>query len=241
MIFRSGNMEIYEMTYEGILFKIKADEEKKVFKKSNIEKGPGYVIDSFNLHPAALKRIKLKRWAKKRQYRRTWMTTTRLICLPTTWTVMQRRPRRPKLQPKRKKTQCWTKWVKLESGRYKFETCHTKVSWEFKWKTDDAELHGPHTSQKMLDWQVGNFSFGFVSTLHFFRWVICHLDLSRFHILFSFRSLASSMLAFLSEKLGLRSSGIPRGLTLSSMSSSTHLTSWMWSLLLCWEKNWFKI
>ena len=28
--FRSGNMEIYEMTYEGILFKIKAEEEKKV-------------------------------------------------------------------------------------------------------------------------------------------------------------------------------------------------------------------
>ena len=37
------------------------------------------------------------------------------------------------------------------------------MSWEFKWKTDDAELHGPHTSQKMLDWQVGNLSFGFVS------------------------------------------------------------------------------
>ena len=95
------------------------------------------------------------------------MTTTRLICLPTTWTVMQRRPRRPK----RKKTQCWTKWVKLESGRYKFETCHTKVSWEFKWKTDDAELHGPHTSQKMLDWQVGNLSFGFVSIFLFFSGV----------------------------------------------------------------------
>ena len=28
--FRSGNMEIYEMTYEEILFKIKAEEEKKV-------------------------------------------------------------------------------------------------------------------------------------------------------------------------------------------------------------------
>ena len=37
------------------------------------------------------------------------------------------------------------------------------MSWEFKWKTDDAELHGPHTSQKMLDWQVGNLLFGFVS------------------------------------------------------------------------------
>ena len=33
--------------------------------------------------------------------------------------------------------------------------CYLKVNWEFKWKTEDAELHGPHTSQKMLDWQVG--------------------------------------------------------------------------------------
>merc|ERR1712228_887706 len=33
---RSGNMEIYEMTYEGILFKIKAEEEKKVGKKAAI-------------------------------------------------------------------------------------------------------------------------------------------------------------------------------------------------------------
>ena len=28
------------------------------------------------------------------------------------------------------------------------------MSWEFKWKSEDVELHGPHTSQKMLDWQV---------------------------------------------------------------------------------------
>merc|ERR1712130_291388 len=33
---RSGNMEIYEMTYEGIVFKIKAEEEKKVGKKAAI-------------------------------------------------------------------------------------------------------------------------------------------------------------------------------------------------------------
>merc|ERR1712059_32680 len=33
---RSGNMEIYEETYEGILFKIKADEEKKIKPKTAI-------------------------------------------------------------------------------------------------------------------------------------------------------------------------------------------------------------
>ena len=42
------------------------------------------------------------------------------------------------------------------------------MSWEFKWKTDDAELHGPHSSQKMLDWQVGNLSFVSIVQLHFF-------------------------------------------------------------------------
>jgi len=31
------------------------------------------------------------------------------------------------------------------------------VSWEFKWKSEDVELHGPHTSQKMLDWQESGF------------------------------------------------------------------------------------
>merc|ERR1712032_1035797 len=75
---RSGNMEIYEMTYEGILFKIKAEEEKKVDKKAPIEETKDPVL--------------------------------------------------------------------LDD-----------VSWEFKWKTEDAELHGPHTSQKMLDWQESGF------------------------------------------------------------------------------------
>ena len=31
-------MEIYEMTYEGILFRIKAEEEKKVFCLSDLKK-----------------------------------------------------------------------------------------------------------------------------------------------------------------------------------------------------------
>ena len=31
-------MEIYEMTYEGILFKIKAEEEKKVLSLSDLKK-----------------------------------------------------------------------------------------------------------------------------------------------------------------------------------------------------------
>ena len=30
------------------------------------------------------------------------------------------------------------------------------VMWEYKWEnTDEAELHGPFTSQQMLDWVIG--------------------------------------------------------------------------------------
>merc|ERR1719367_1015418 len=35
------------------------------------------------------------------------------------------------------------------------------VMWEFKWKEEDTEVHGPHSSQSMLDWQEsGYFSDG---------------------------------------------------------------------------------
>lgn len=30
------------------------------------------------------------------------------------------------------------------------------IKWEFRWENkDDAEIHGPHTSEEMLKWQVG--------------------------------------------------------------------------------------
>jgi len=36
-----------------------------------------------------------------------------------------------------------------------------EVQWEFKWKAEDEEVHGPHGSQAMLDWQLeGYFSAG---------------------------------------------------------------------------------
>merc|ERR1712032_849583 len=88
---RSGNMEIYEMTYEGILFKIKAEEEKKVGKKAAI---PDNVDDDDALDMFA---------------------------------------------------------DNLDGDAKKMEK---KAPIE---ETKDAELHGPHTSQKMLDWQESGF------------------------------------------------------------------------------------
>ena len=46
---RSGNMEIYEMTYEGILFKIKAEEEKKVCTMTRIIKFYNFCANWVNL------------------------------------------------------------------------------------------------------------------------------------------------------------------------------------------------
>lgn len=32
-----------------------------------------------------------------------------------------------------------------------------EVLWEYKWKEDDSELHGPFNSSQMLEWQEGGF------------------------------------------------------------------------------------
>jgi len=103
---RSGNMEIYEMTYEGILFKIKAEEEKKVGKKATV---PDNVDDDDALDMFA-----------------------------------------ENLDGDKKKEE-------VAAAPVKEDPVLDDVSWEFKWKSEDVELHGPHTSQKMLDWQESGF------------------------------------------------------------------------------------
>ena len=91
------------------------------------------------------------------------------------------------------------------------------MSWEFKWKSEDVELHGPHTSQKMLDWQVEelidgpNLIYILIPFLPFNGLLIFVLSLRR--------SLASLTRGFSSEKLAQRNSGIQRGLILSFMFS----------------------
>jgi len=99
---RSGNMEIYEETYEGILFKIKTEEEKKVGPKTSIPEGIDE-DDAMDMFADSLddKSEKIPKQGKK-----------------------------PELD---------------------------EVMWEFKWKVDDPELHGPHPSQTMLDWQEGGY------------------------------------------------------------------------------------
>ena len=48
-------MEIYEMTYEGILFKIKAEEEKKVFQKVISKKDQAILLTPFQYSSCDIK------------------------------------------------------------------------------------------------------------------------------------------------------------------------------------------
>ena len=105
---RSGNMEIYEETYEGILFKIKSEEEKKVGPKTSIPEGVNE-DDALDMFADSLD----------------------------------------------------DKSEKVAEETKKSDPVLDEVMWEFKWKADDSELHGPHNSQAMLDWQEeGYFSAG---------------------------------------------------------------------------------
>ena len=101
---RSGNMEIYEETYEGILFKIKTEEEKKVGAKTSIPEGVDE-DDALDMFADSL-------------------------------------DDKSEIPPKKDE---------------KPAAVLDEVMWEFKWKADDSELHGPHSSQTMLDWQEGGY------------------------------------------------------------------------------------
>lgn len=113
---RSGNMEIYEETYESIMHKIKSEEEKKVGPKTSIPDGMEDE-DALDMFADSLD-DKSKEAAKKDE------------------------PPAAKADPKS-------------------ELLSDDVQWEFKWKEEDTEVHGPHSSQSMMDWQEsGYFSDG---------------------------------------------------------------------------------
>ena len=109
---RSGNMEIYEETFESITHKIKVEEEKKVGPKTNIPDG----VDDDDALDMFADSLDDKSQAKA-----------------------------PDAEP----------------SKPAVSLLEEEVMWEFKWKEEDEEVHGPHSSQSMLDWQEsGYFSDG---------------------------------------------------------------------------------
>jgi len=118
---RSGNMEIYEETYESIMHKVKTEEEKKLGPKTAI---PDDVDDDDALDMFA-----------------------------------------DSLDDNSEKPKSKTEAVKEPDNDTSAKTSGADLSddvqWEFKWKESDTEVHGPHSSQSMLDWQEsGYFSDG---------------------------------------------------------------------------------
>ena len=109
---RSGNMEIYEETFESITHKIRVEEEKKVGPKTNIPDG----VDDDDALDMFADSLDDKSQAKA-----------------------------PDAEP----------------SKPAVSLLEEEVMWEFKWKEEDEEVHGPHSSQSMLDWQEsGYFSDG---------------------------------------------------------------------------------
>ena len=106
---RSGNMEVYEETYEKIAYRLKESEEKA---KTEIPEGvdDDDALDMFadNFDP------------------------------------------KPNVEAKVPEAKSSEPIVPVDFD--------SEVMWEFKWEnTTDAEVHGPHSSTKMLKWQESGF------------------------------------------------------------------------------------
>ena len=100
---RSGNMEVYEETYEKIAFKLKSLKAKE----TEIPEGTND-DDALDMFASSLDQTK-----------KVATTTTN---------------------------------TKSESS------LEDDVKWEFKWENKEkAEIHGPHSSQEMLEWQESGF------------------------------------------------------------------------------------
>ena len=113
---RSGNMEIYEMTFEAIQYKLKAEDEATAAKtKTAVPEGIDD-DDALDMFADNLDTEKVQQ--EKKEFAAKLAANKAEVAAPT-----------------------------LE-----------EVAWEWKWKeTKDEEMHGPHSSQKMLDWEESGF------------------------------------------------------------------------------------
>lgn len=116
---RSGNMEIYEETFESIMHKIKQEEEKKVGPKTAIPEG----VDDDDALDMFADNADSKSKPKKSSF------STFKAPAPAG-------PSRPDASS---------------------SVLTDDVQWEFKWMEEDSEVHGPHSSQAMLDWQESGY------------------------------------------------------------------------------------
>lgn len=124
---RSGMMEIYEETFESINFKLQQEEEKKIGSKTSIPEGMDDE-DALDMFADSLE--------DKLQSKTPGGEADQVAK-----NGVENGPAAPPA-------------TSADAG----VSVEDEVMWEFKWKNEeDAELHGPHSSQKMLEWQESGF------------------------------------------------------------------------------------
>ena len=119
---RSGNMEVYEETYEKIAFRLKEENEKAKGVPAEATEIPEGIDDDDALDMFA------DNFSAKSDAPSVTASVT------------------PSVQAK--SSPAVESPVDIDS----------EVMWEFQWEnTEDAEIHGPHSSTKMLKWQESGF------------------------------------------------------------------------------------
>jgi len=119
IITRSGNMEVYDETYESITYRIQEQEKKdgpKIDIPENVDDDDALDMfgDSFDDKPK------------------------------------QKEPSNGNSEPSENKESSGDQKPKVETGAMSLDD---EVMWVFKWKKEeDAELQGPFSSTKMLEW-----------------------------------------------------------------------------------------
>ena len=121
---RSGNMEIYEETYEKIAFRIKQMQPAAAAATTEIPDGVDdddaldMFADSLDNNGGGAGGEAVKETSSKAE------DATPTAAAPASSSSLD---------------------------------LDAQVNWEFKWKREDAKIHGPHSSQEMLDWSESGF------------------------------------------------------------------------------------
>jgi CD2 antigen cytoplasmic tail-binding protein 2 len=125
---RSGNMEIYEETFESISFKIKQADEKRFGAKTSIPEDVDD-DDALDMFADSLDDKTVGKGLPEASANGSKNGSSTVI-----------------------------KNGNAEAISGKKEIVLDEIMWEFKWEnTEESEIHGPHTSDKMHQWQESGF------------------------------------------------------------------------------------
>lgn len=128
----SGYMEIYEQTFESITYKLKQTEGSSIASKTEIpaDVDDDEALDMF-MDSAKDREESTEKSTTQASSENPLESEVRLYLLMAT-----------------------------QSRKYNSSSkcSRFQVKWEFKWENEaSAKVHGPHTTQEMIDWQASGF------------------------------------------------------------------------------------